>query len=70
MKRFLLITVAALVAASAFSQTQTIYKFTPVKDIEVTSVKDQARTGTCWCFATLSLLEAELIRQGKGVYDL
>jgi bleomycin hydrolase len=69
MKRFLLITIAALIAASAFSQTQTVYKFTPVKDIEVTSVKDQARTGTCWCFATLSFLEAELIRQGKGVYD-
>ncbi|HKM12813.1 MAG TPA: C1 family peptidase [Bacteroidales bacterium] len=70
MKRFLIIASAILIAASAFSQTQTIYKFTPVKDIEVTSVKDQARTGTCWCFATISLLEAELIRQGKGVYDL
>jgi bleomycin hydrolase len=33
-------------------------------------VKDQASTGTCWCFATTSFVEAELLRQGKGEYDL
>ncbi|MDD2293929.1 MAG: C1 family peptidase [Bacteroidales bacterium] len=70
MKKFLLIAAAVLVCSSALAQTQTIYKFTPVNDIEVTSVKNQARTGTCWCFATVSFLEAELLRQGKGTYDL
>ena len=35
-----------------------------------TSVKDQARTSTCWCFATNSFLEAELIRKGHGKIDL
>ena len=70
MKRILTLTLAAVLCTAAFAQTQTIYKFTPVKDIPVTPVKDQARTGTCWCFATVSFLEAELLRQGKGEYDL
>ena len=70
MKRILTFTLAAVLCTAAFAQTQAIYQFTPVKDIPATSVKDQARTGTCWCFATVSFLEAELIRQGKGEYDL
>jgi len=70
MKRFLTILAAMAVSSAAFAQTQTIYRFTPVNDIKVTSVKNQASTGTCWCFATISFLEAELIRQGKGEYDL
>ncbi|MDD2594656.1 MAG: C1 family peptidase [Bacteroidales bacterium] len=70
MKKFIIVAVIALICSSALAQTQTIYKFTPIKDINVTSVKNQARTGTCWCFATISFLEAELIRMGKGEYDL
>ncbi len=70
MKRILTLTIAAVLCTAAFAQTQTIYQFTPVKDIPVTSVKNQASTGTCWCFATVSFLEAELLRQGKGEYDL
>lgn len=46
------------------------YQFKEVSDIPVTSVKNQANSGTCWCFATLSFLEAELLRQGKTEYDL
>lgn len=46
------------------------YVFTPVKELKITSVKNQNRTGTCWCFSTLSFLESELLRQGKGEYDL
>ena len=70
MKRILTIALATVLVTAAFAQTQTIYTFTPVRDIPVTPVKDQARTGTCWCFATVSFLEAELIRQGKGEFDL
>ena len=70
MKKIFLIALAVLLCTTALAQTQTIYKFTPVNDIKVTPVKDQAATGTCWCFATVSFLEAELIRQGKGEYDL
>ena len=46
------------------------YKFTPVIELKSTSVKDQASTGTCWSFATTSMIESELLRMGKGEYDL
>ena len=46
------------------------YKFTPVITIKATPVKNQAGTGTCWCFATTSFIESELLRMGKGEYDL
>lgn len=35
-----------------------------------TAVKNQAKTGTCWSFSTLSLLESETIRHGLGELDL
>ncbi len=44
--------------------------FTTVYDLGATSVKNQALTGTCWDFATQSFLESELLRMGKGRYDL
>jgi bleomycin hydrolase len=46
------------------------YKFTNVADLKTTTVKNQAETGTCWCFATVSFIESELLRKGKGEYDL
>lgn len=46
------------------------YKFTTVVDLKATPVKNQANTGTCWCFATTSFIESELLRMGKGEYDL
>ncbi len=46
------------------------YKFTTVVSLPATSVKNQSRSGTCWCFATTSFIESELIRMGKGEYDL
>lgn len=47
-----------------------VYQFTDVCRNKVTPVKDQARTGTCWCFATTAFMESELIRTGKGEFDL
>lgn len=46
------------------------YEFTIVKENPATPVKNQAKTGTCWCFATNSFIESELIRMGKGEHDL
>ncbi len=56
-----------LSVSSAFAQG---YQFTDVKRLPATPVKNQAATGTCWCFATVSFLESELLRTGKGEYDL
>lgn len=46
------------------------YKFTDEKVLDVTPVKDQNRAGTCWCYSGLGFIEAELLRMGKGTYDL
>ena len=46
------------------------FDFKEVKTLKTTSVKSQDRTGTCWCYATTSFLETELIRMGKGEFDL
>ena len=45
-------------------------QFFEVKALKATSVKNQAVTGTCWCFATTSLLESEEIRKAKTEIDL
>ena len=44
--------------------------FTTVKDARITSIKNQANSGTCWAYSGQSFLEDELIRTGKGDYDL
>ena len=54
-------------ALSTFAQG---YQFTEVVTVPATPVKNQAATGTCWCFATTSFMESELLRMGKGEYDL
>jgi len=46
------------------------YQFTIERSIASTPVKDQHRSGTCWSFATTSFIESELLRLGKGEYDL
>ena len=69
MKKFFLLAIAFACMSSALS-AQYEYKFTVVKENPATSVKNQAKTGTCWCFATISFLESELIRMGKGEHDL
>ncbi|MEI6822279.1 MAG: C1 family peptidase [Bacteroidota bacterium] len=46
------------------------YKFKDDKRIKTTSCKNQASSGTCWSFSTIAFFESELIRMGKGEYDL
>ena len=40
------------------------YQFTDTKVIPTTPVKDQHRSGTCWCFSTHSFLESEILKAG------
>ena len=55
---------------SSQNNSNSAYRFTTIKELPVTSVKNQNRTSTCWSFSTLSFLESEIIRKGKGNYDL
>ena len=46
------------------------FEFTVVKENPITSIKNQNRAGTCWSYSALAFIESELIRMGKGEYDL
>ncbi len=67
MKALILSCALALGSMSAFAQG---YQFKDAVKVPATPVKNQASTGTCWCFATTSFMESELLRMGKGTYDL
>ncbi len=81
MKNFLvtLMALAPCLATSAYEVADSVSKdsvrqdtiiFTTVKEIPITSVKNQARSGTCWDYSTLSLFEAEILKKKGKVYDL
>lgn len=46
------------------------FVFTDVLNVERTSVKNQASSGTCWSYSTNSFLESEMIRMGKKPVDI
>lgn len=68
MKRLLAFSIAALclpalmLAQPSDGSKQVEYQFTTVKANPITSVKNQFRSGTCWCFSSLGFLESEAIR--------
>ena len=70
MKNLLLSALAVCLACTATAQTAdqndsaSGYEFTDMKLIPTTPVKDQSRSGTCWCFSTLSFLESEILKAG------
>ena len=70
-KNFTISLAAALLAMPIFAQEAPKapeYEFTTVKENPVTSIKNQYRSGTCWCFSALSFVESEILRT-KG-YEL
>ena len=69
MKKLLISVAVFAFAIASFAQAPG-YEFTTVVSHKATPVKDQSSTGTCWCFATASFMESELLRMGKGEYDL
>ncbi|WP_329904929.1 aminopeptidase C [Porphyromonas pogonae] len=78
MKRFLLTAVVALAPLSLIAQTpaqnDTVKnaenQFKTLKAVGITSIKNQANSGTCWSYSGVGFLESELMRMGKGEYDL
>lgn len=75
MKNLMLSLFALCIALTAGAQTADTtsaegYRFTDTKIIPTTAVKDQSRSGTCWCFSTLSFLESEILRAGGPAMHL
>ncbi|MBP1539944.1 MAG: aminopeptidase [Prevotella sp.] len=76
MKKILTFAFALLIASGAMAQDKAEKKnpnapvFTTIKELPITSVKDQNRSGTCWNFSTLSFFEAEILKATGKTYDL
>ena len=57
-------------AADEAKPDSTGFTFTDVKLVKTTSVKDQNKSGTCWCFSGLSFFEDEILRKTGKEMDL
>jgi bleomycin hydrolase len=69
MKNFILIAIAFPLFFNAQEKTNkkdSEYRFTTIKNLDATPVKNQNMTSTCWSFSSLSFFESEMIRMGKG----
>lgn len=62
MKKTLILLAAALIAHTSMAQKK--YEFTDTKRLYCADVQDQGRSGTCWCFSTMSFLESEMKANG------
>ncbi|MCK5147347.1 aminopeptidase [bacterium] len=52
------------------AKKDTVYQFTNDIVLDHTPIKSQDRTSTCWSFATTSMLESEIIRNGHHAVEL
>lgn len=67
MKNLILSALALWIALGAAAQNPDStqgYRFTDGKIIRTTPVKNQNRSGTCWCYSTMTMLESEILRAG------
>lgn len=75
MNRLIIAALAAAVLTPATARadeetTDTAFVFTDEIVIPVTSVKDQNKSGTCWCFSGTSFFENEIRKAGGDSLDL
>ncbi len=70
MKTTILTFICALIVATGAAQETTGYLFRDVKTVPVTSVKNQASSGTCWSFSGLAFIESEILIAGGPEVDL
>ena len=69
----LLLTVAASAQENLQRQASNLEvdrTFTTLKELPITSVKNQYRSGTCWAYATLGFLESEILRTTGKTFDI
>lgn len=73
-KSIILAAAALMAASSAYAQISVLggpkYEFTTIKELPTTSIKNQFRSGTCWCYAALSFVESEILREKGDSLDL
>lgn len=69
---FIILAISLFISSTGRTQNieHTAYHFTNDMLLSTSSVKNQAMTNTCFVFALVSLLESELILQGKQAPDI
>lgn len=76
MRYFASLIIGLSIATSASAEDNTVasdstgFTFTDVTIVKTTSVKDQNKSGTCWCFAGTSFFEDEILRKTGQELDL
>lgn len=74
MKKLLCGALAAGIAATAWAAPEhpdsTGFKFTDVKLVKTSPVRDQNKSGTCWCFSSNTFFENEILRKTGKAVDL
>ena len=77
MKKILTFALMAMVALSASAAKKKEAPkntnkpvFTIIKELPITSIKDQNRSGTCWDYSTLSFFESEILKATGKSYNL
>ena len=74
MRKILTLALFALMVTGVSAQEETKKDnkpvFTVVKELPITSIKDQNRSGTCWNYSTLSYFESEILKKSGKTYDL
>lgn len=65
-----LLIAALLMVVMTVNAQESGYQFKTIYDVKTSSVKNQQATGTCWCYATLSFVETEVMRTQNTEYDL
>lgn len=70
MKKILTILLLAALATTVHAQSDTTtvpvdsFAFSDIIVLPTTAVKDQNKSGTCWCFSGTSFIEDEILRKG------
>ena len=64
------IVIIATMVLAMTAQAQEKREFKVVKQLPITSVKNQYRSGTCWDYATLGYLESDILRKTGRTVDL
>ena len=77
MRKMILLALVAMLTTGAYAgkaKKHSVNKnkpvFTILKENKITSIKDQNRSGTCWCYSTLAFLESEILKKTGKTYDL
>lgn len=75
MKHLFVALLAAGISLSAMADDKVVipdstgFKFTDIKVVKTTPVKDQNKSGTCWCYSTNTFFESEILRKtGKEIH--